>query len=64
MSIEQDLAVLKDWRIHHEKQTHDRIADEIRELRGTMNKIMLAIMGLMLTMAATAVGYTLSRLGG
>lgn len=52
------------WKETHEEKTHPDIATEIRELRGTLNKILLAIMGLMLTVASVAVGYTLNNVGG
>lgn len=55
---------LCDWRKAHEEKEHPSIALEIRELRGTMNKLLMAIMGLMITIVASVVGYTLNNLGG
>ena len=55
---------LDEWRKGHDEKTHPDIATEIRELRGTINKFLWAIVGLMITITAGSIGFALNSVGG
>ena len=52
---------LEEWRRGHEA-THDHVGEEVKELRNSLNRLLLAVIGLMGTVAGTAIFFALSRL--